>query len=226
LVDPVLTGPLDALLAGRAPIDRKAFRGTKVSADLGLVVLYHLAAHYNERTGECFPGIALLAEQTGHTKNRIYATLDVLERLGLLRRERRKSRRGPYSSPNYTFPWFASDDADVARRSGDESQDRDSKREERSARPQPSAGNGTVTTATDPTHGNRHPPGNPLDIDCRGCAAEQRRAETGPTPTPPTRAELEAETYCDDCGQRSDLRHLASCTSANVVPIRYAGESA
>ncbi len=72
---------------------------------------------------------------------------------------------------------------------------------------------GTVTLINDRTHGNRHPPGNPQDINCRTCGDERLKRNNAP-PNPPTVHERLAATYCDECGEPTG-RHIATCKEAS-----------
>lgn len=234
----MLTGPLHQLLTGQVIITPSMFRGSGVSSDRARLVLTHLAAHHNDATGACHPGVSLLGQQLGLSKSRVYDALAALEDAGLIVRLARMTSRGPNSAPNYVFPWHAArtipdhhgpapTGPSTVMHSGpatagpSDGPARWSRQMVPLDGPAPQEMNGTerngrtrAREATDPTHGGHHPPGNPTNKPCTVCR-EQRLIRSVAPPNPPTLAENLARSFCEACGQAEGARHLPSCAAAS-----------
>ena len=73
------------------------------------VVLYWLADHHNERSGECFPSIARLAELCEMSRRSVETHLSELEAAGLIERALRFREGGGKTSNTYILKLADSD---------------------------------------------------------------------------------------------------------------------
>ena len=65
------------------------------------IVLYWIADHHNETTGDCFPSIARLAQLSDMSRRSVENQIAKLEALGLVRRQERHRETGGKTSNGY-----------------------------------------------------------------------------------------------------------------------------
>jgi hypothetical protein len=67
------------------------------------IVLYWLADHHNESTGDCFPSLSRLAELSDLSRRAVIDHLADLEARGLIKKQERRRENGSLSSNSYTL---------------------------------------------------------------------------------------------------------------------------
>ena len=67
------------------------------------IVLYWLADHYNQSSGECFPSLKTLAEECEMGRSTLIRHLNELEEAGLIKRSARVRENGSQTSTAYVL---------------------------------------------------------------------------------------------------------------------------